>query len=323
MKTATIGIDLGGTNIKGGLVDASGALSERRSIPTEASGGFVHVFARLIGLVRALQEQARLAGVACARLGIGVPGPMRHADGFIYAAPNLPGWVNIPLRDRLQDALSLPVNVENDANAAAFGEFTAGAGRGASDMVMLTLGTGIGGGVIVRGRLHRGHFDSAGEIGHMIVVAQGRECPCGQRGCLERYASANAVVERVKDAVAAGESSTLAARLRARESIDAPMVAAAARDGDPCAARIWDDACRYLAVACVNLQHVLNPRRIVLTGGLINAGEQLFAAVREHFARASWTVAQDRPEIVAATLDGDAGVIGAAVLAGCAADTMM
>lgn len=312
---ATIGIDIGGTYIKAGVLDPGDTLEHRRSIETEGSGGFEHVLMRIVALIDSLRTEAGLARSAETRVGIGVPGPMSHREGFIYGAPNLPGWVNIPLRDLLQKATGLSVSIENDANAAAFGEFAAGAGRGIADMVMLTLGTGIGGGVIMDGRLQRGHFDNAGEVGHMIVAIDGRACPCGQLGCLERYASANAVGERVVEAIRAGEASILAARVAGGKAVSSSDVAEAARGGDALAHRIWDDACRYLAAACVNLQHILNPQRIVLTGGMIGAGEQLFRAVRDHFTRLTWRVAKDQPEIVPATLGGDAGTIGAAALA--------
>ena len=309
--TALIGIDLGGTNIKAGLLDHSGGLLHRWSIETQASGGFEHVFARLVGLIK---QVAAESGKKIDGLGIGVPGPMSHARGFVYGAPNLPGWVNIPLRDRLQEATGLRVAVENDANAAAFGEFVAGAGKGCCDMALLTLGTGIGGGVIAGGRLHRGYFDNAGEVGHMIVMPDGRACPCGQRGCLERYSSANAVAERLVEAVQAGQASVLADRIRRNEGISSRDVARACTEGCQTSLRVWDEACRFLALACVNLQHVLNPQRVLLAGGLINAGDQLLRPVREHFKRLTWNVSRDQPEIAFATLGGDAGVMGAAAL---------
>jgi glucokinase len=148
----------------------------------------------------------------------------------------------------------------------------------------------------------------------MIVVAGGRPCPCGQRGCLERYASANAVGERLIEAISGGERSILGERLARGQAIEAEDVVAAARD-DELAARIWDEACHYLALACVNLQHVLNPKRIVFTGGMVGAGEKLFACVRMHFERLYWNVARDCPELVPAALGSNAGIIGAAALA--------
>lgn len=310
----TIGIDLGGTNIKAGLIDAGGGIIHRTSIETQGSGGFQHVFDRIVALVHDVRGRAP-AGRPVVAVGIGVPGPMSHERGFIHAAPNLPGWVNIPLRDLLGKAVGLRVSLENDANAAAFGEFVAGAGRDARHMVMLTLGTGVGGGVIVDGRMTRGHFDNAGEVGHMIVAPGGRACPCGQLGCLERYASASAIGERAAEAIQSGENSSVRSTLTQNGALTAEDIARAATAGDKLAARIWHEACHTLAIACVNLQHILNPEQIVLAGGLINAGDQLLSTVRSEFAKLTWKIAPDQPTISLATLGGDAGIIGAAALA--------
>jgi glucokinase len=310
----TIGIDLGGTNIKGGVCDPQSALVHKSSIDTEADRGSEHVFGRIVALVNQLVADAKISKADVRAVGVGAPGPMSHQKGIIYAAPNLPGWENFPLRSRLAEAVGLPATLENDANAAAYGEFVAGAGKDVSSLVMLTLGTGIGGGVVLDGKLWRGAFDNAGEIGHTIVVADGRRCPCGQCGCLERYSSASAIAERLVEAVRGGAESLLKERVAAGEAIDAGAVAAAASAGDALASRMWDEACLYLGLASVNLQHLLNPERIVLSGGLINAGDQLLIPVRQHFERLTWKIAPDHPQIVLATLGGDAGVVGAAAL---------
>lgn len=311
----TIGIDVGGTNLKAGLVGPQHAIIERREIETEAARGVDHVLARIAALILELRRAAGLRGSAVRGIGVGVPGPLDFARGLVFNAPNLPGWVNVPVRDRLSAACGAAVQVENDANAAAYGEFVAGAGRDSHDMVFLTLGTGVGGGIVADGRVHRGAFGNAGEVGHVIVQPGGRACPCGQLGCLERYSSASAIEQRTAEALRAGRDSSLAAQLRAGREIDAPDVAAAARAGDALAAEIWDDACRYLALACTTLQHIVNPRVVVLGGGLIRSGPQLLDPVRRHLAALTWKMAADCPRIELATLGGDAGVIGAAAIA--------
>ena len=311
----TIGIDLGGTNIKSGLLDAQGNLVYRTSIATEAEHGFEHVFARLVKLVDQIITEAGVARSDVTGIGYGTPGPMSHAEGIIHASPNLPGWVNIPMRKRFSEATGLPVTLENDANVAAYGEFIAGAGRGLLHVVMFTLGTGVGGGVVSNGQLNRGGFENAGELGHTIVVPNGRPCPCGQKGCLERYSSANAVAERFVEALQAGEQSPLRERVDAGEALTSADIVKAAEAGDALAARIWQETCFYLAVACVNVQHTLNPERVVLGGGLINAGACLLDQVRAEMAGLVWNIAQDGPEITFATLGDNAGVIGAAALA--------
>lgn len=311
----TIGIDLGGTNIKGGVCDRHGQLITRHSIETQAERGSNHVLNRMAGLVEELLRRADLDKTRIAGVGVGAPGPMSHAQGVIHSAPNLPGFVNLPLRDRFSQLCGLPVVLENDANAAAYGEFVAGAGQGTRNLVMLTLGTGIGGGIVLDGRLWRGAFDNAGEVGHMILIPDGRACPCGQRGCLERYASANAVAERLAEAVRAGEPSRLQSKVQTNEPFDARDVLAAADAGDTLANRIWDETCFYLALAALNLRHLLNPELVVFAGGLINAGQRLLDLVSAHFDRASWKIAPDAPRLAFATLGTNAGTIGAAALA--------
>jgi glucokinase len=311
----TIGIDLGGTNIKGGVCDEHGALLARHSVETQAEGGVEHVLGRMAELVQELLTLSKLTPAQVVGVGVGAPGPMSHARGVVYRAPNLPGFVNVPLRDRFAEITGLPVVLENDANAAAFGEFAAGAGKDVQTLVMLTLGTGIGGGVVLEGQLWRGCFDNAGEVGHTVIVPGGRPCPCGQEGCLERYASANAVAERLSEAVRAGADSLLKKRVMAGAALDARDVLAATSQGDALAARMWDETCYYLALGIVNLRHVINPELVVLAGGLINAGQRLLQPVQAHFERLSWKIAPDAPRIALATLGTDAGTIGAALLA--------
>lgn len=306
----SIGIDLGGTFIKGGLIDQRGAVVQRDAIETQSERGADHVIARIAALVQRLRGDHNVVAV-----GVGAPGPMSHTAGVIYAAPNLPGWKNVPLRDLLSRATGVPCELENDANAAAYGEFCAGAGQQVDDLVFLTLGTGIGGGVVIAGELVRGRFDNAGEVGHMIVEPGGRPCPCGQAGCLERYASARAIGLRVSEAIRGGAASALQPMVAAGNEPDAADVQRAADAGDALCRDIWDDACRYLAVACCNLRHLLNPELIVLGGGLINAGPALLQRVQTHFDRVCWKIAPDAPQIVLATLGTDAGIIGAAALA--------
>lgn len=311
----TIGIDLGGTYIKGGVCDADCQPVCKDSVATETDGGPAHVIDRMAELVRSVISQAGLSDADIAGVGVGAPGPMSAAKGIIYSAPNLPGFENLPLSRELHERTGLPVVLENDANAAAFGEFTIGAGRDVNTIVMLTLGTGVGGGIVLDGTVWRGPFENAGEIGHTIVALDGRPCPCGQRGCLERYSSANAIGERAVEALQDGAASSLREAWERGERITSREVREAMLAGDELASRIWDEACRYLAAACVNLQHTLCPERVVLAGGLINAGAHLLDPVRTHFDAMSWKIANDRPEIVFATLGTDAGMIGAAALA--------
>lgn len=308
----TIGIDIGGTNLRAALLNEAGEIKHRAAMDTQAADGFDAVMQRCAGLVTSLLKEADDTNAAWP-IGVGVPGPLIHKTGVVLNAPNLPGWKNAPVHDRLAAITGRIVVVENDANAAAFGEFSAGAGAKSGNMVMFTLGTGIGGGVIIDGQLIRGSFDNAGELGHIIVEPQGRECPCGQRGCLERYASASSVADRARESLTAGEKSSLSEIPAAQ--LDSGSVVKASQAGDELAVRIWSETCRYLALACVNMQHILNPKTIILAGGLINAGDALLDPVRTEFRRLTWKMAEDVPDIRLATLGGDAGVIGAALLA--------
>lgn len=317
MAQYTIGIDIGGTNIKSGLLDAQQRILSARTIETLSEAGFEACLVRILALIDELISAAGLSKPQIGCIGVGVPGPLSHARGVVLNAPNLKGWVNIPLRDRLQEGAGLRCVIENDANCAAFGEFRMGAGVGTRDMVMLTLGTGIGGGIVLGGQLVRGHFDSAGEIGHTIVDPDGRACPCGQRGCLERYASANAVAERFAEAVLADPKadSPLAQAVRRGVAVDSADVLAARNGGDALAARIWGEMTQFLGIACVNLQHILNPELIVLGGGLVNAGADLLEPVRQQFGRFQWRMCPDFPRIELATRGEQAAVFGAAALA--------
>lgn len=296
-----IGIDVGGTNIKGGIVDANGAIVHRHEIPTRADRGPAAVMDDLAKLVAHLRGGREVVGV-----GLATPGPLDLRRGCIVHAANLPGWIDVPIRDALAHACGLPVTLENDANAAAYGEFTAGAGRGCQHMTLFTLGTGVGAGVIVDGQVLHGHFDNAAELGHMIVEVGGEPCPCGQRGCLERYCSADAVARRVREIKGSRRSA-------GGRPVDwsAERVAQAARDGDADCACVWDESCKYLAVACVNVQHAYNSQRIILGGGMSQAGEFLISSVRRHFAEQAWKLHDDLPDIVLAQLGSDAGLVGA------------
>lgn len=311
-----VGVDFGGTNIKTGIVDEHGKVLSRLSIPTEADQGVDHVIARLAKGAFDAMDQAGVSKSDVAALGVGAPGTMSHKDGVIIRPPNIPHWKNVPLRDLLRKATGIPTNMDNDANAAAWGEFWAGAGKHVTDMVMFTLGTGVGGGIITDGRLARGYFDNGAELGHIIVKPGGLPCGCGQRGCLETYSAASHVAKRARIAVESGESSLLRQVLvEEKRSIECVDVAEAARQGDIVADRIWDEACMYLAVACVMMQHTTNPAQIVLAGGMIAAGDQLLLTIRRHFDWLTWRLVEDQPEIMLASLGNDAGLIGAA---GCA-----
>lgn len=320
-----IGIDLGGTNLRAALIDVHGAILFRARQPTRAERGPEPVIEDMASMVERMMQEGRRAGFDARRflgVGVGAPGPLRVRAGRILRMANLPGWDDVPLRDRLASRLETAVSLDNDGNAAALGEYWMRRGAGAEsatasradDLAMLTLGTGVGGGVILNGRILHGHYENAGELGHMIVVPEGEPCACGQRGCLERYASAHYVVQRVLREVSSESPCSLRGAVEAGQVITASQVAQAAASGDALCRRIWDEACTALARACVNIQHVVNPARIIFGGGMAQAGNLLTDPVMERFRGMTWSLYDDRPSIELSRLGADAGVIGAAAL---------
>ena len=316
MAKYCIGIDLGGTFIKFGTLDEGRQLRNAIQLPTPCDRGPDGIVEQMITGARQLMQESGIASADIAGVGIGAPGPLKIDEGIVVAMPNLPGMEDLPLRDRVAGALGLPAALENDANAAAFGEYLCGAGEGARSMVMLTLGTGIGGGVILDGRILHGSHDMAGELGHIIVEPGGEKCGCGQKGCLERYCSATYIAQRAERRIAeTGDTGELAKRLEARGDITAEDITAAAQAGDRLAAEAWDEGAYYLALGCVNICRIFDPDEIVLAGGMVKAGDVLLAPLRKHFDRLHWDITEKLTEIATAKLGSNAGVIGAAGVA--------
>jgi glucokinase len=312
-QVAYIGLDIGGTALKGGVVAKDGSVLARHTASTDADSGPDTVIARVIEMVEALSSAAAARGLRIASIGLGVPGLVSRESGVVRAAPNLPGWKDVPLGELLHRKAGLRVTIDNDANNAALGEFIAGAGHGARDLVMLTLGTGVGSGLILDGRLWHGATGHAGEIGHMIVQPDGRVCGCGQHGCLEAYASAASTARRAEELVAAGEPSTLKAVLDRGEVLDSKHVVEAAKAGDALSLRIWDESCKYLAIACISIQRILSPQAVVFSGGMSKAGTFLLDPLQVHMDRISSKSFGRIPEVRIAELGNDAGFIGSAL----------
>ncbi len=315
MAKSCIGIDLGGTFIKFCLVDENRRASKTFQLPTPGDGA-KGVVAQMAAGVRQLMQEHRLSPADIVGVGIGSPGPLDMPNGVILAMPNISGMDNCPLRDMVSKATGLRAVLENDANAAAYGEFICGAGEGTRNMVLLTLGTGVGGGVVVDGRVVHGSHSMAGELGHMIIVPGGEPCGCGQKGCLEQYCSATFIAKRtVRKLRESGCESSLKATLAAKGTLDARDISEAAAAGDEFAARIWDEAVRYLALGCVNICHIFDPDEIVLGGGMASAGEKLLKPVMQHFRDLHWKLTEPKTRIELARLGNDAGATGAACVA--------
>lgn len=309
-----IGGDLGGTNVKLALVDGAGQVREAVRFPTPARGRLEPVLEELDRRVTPLRDRAEAAGVPLAGIGFGVAG---LTDGeVVVVAPNMQGWDRVPFRAMLADRWGLPVVIENDANAAAWGEYWTGAGQGCHSVVVLTLGTGIGGGIVLEGKLWRGVTGMGAELGHLMVEPEGEACGCGCRGCLEAHASGLAIVRDARRGIAAGQAGAALAAFRARpETLTPRDVSEAATAGDPLAREVLARAGRYLGMALADLVNVLNPEVIVLAGGVAGAGELLLGPARQELYHRTYAILADHTRIALSKLGTEAGVVGAAGLA--------
>jgi glucokinase len=311
-----VGVDLGGTNIVCGVMPEDGSREiAMRSQPTYAEQGQDIVVDRINQMIEDVialtmaetgAQRADFLGV-----GIGAPGPLDRERGVVIVAPNL-GWRDYPLRDRVVDAIGLPATLDNDANCATVGEWWVGAAKGGRNVVGLTIGTGIGGGLILDGRLYHGSSDVAGEIGHTTIDSTGRRCKCGNYGCLEAYASGPAIAERAREALAGDSNSILATMVGGNvDRITAQTVYDAAKAGDAIAREVVRDTARFLGAGIANLLNVFNPDVVVIAGGVTQAGPTLFEPLRAEVRRRAFKPAVDACRIVPGSLPGSAGVVGA------------
>jgi len=310
-----LGIDIGGTNLVVGSVAEDGTrIVATASEPTQAEAGAKDVLERLVGLAeRAIAATRKeIPGAEILGVGVGAPGPLDTKRGIVLLSPNL-GWVNLPLRQIIHDRLGLPATLDNDANCAVLGEWWVGAARGARNAIGITIGTGIGGGLILDGKLYHGASDVAGEIGHTTIDTEGRRCKCGNYGCLEAYASGPNIALRAVEEIAAGAVSRLPSLVGGDLSkVTAQTVYQAAQDGDDLALEVVNDTARFLGVGIGNLLNVFNPEAVVVCGGVTLAGDHLFVPLRREVARRAFKPAVTACRIVPGELAGTAGVYGAA-----------
>lgn len=310
-----IGVDIGGTNLVVGAVREDGR--EVRGVVSELTGapeGPDAVIERILTMGRGVIAATRRDDPAAELLGVGIgsPGPLDRARGLVIFTPNL-RWKNMPVRDRIGTGLGLPASLDNDANCAMLGEHWRGAAQGTRDAVCFTIGTGIGGGVVIGGELFHGASDVAGEIGHITIEVNGRRCGCGNDGCLEAYASGPAIARRAVEAIEAGAISDIIDRVRGQlDQITAQTVFEAVDAGDALADELVRDTARYLGVGIANLLNILNPEVVVVCGGVTKAGDHLFLPLRREVARRAFRPAVDACRIVPGSLPGTAGVVGAA-----------
>ncbi len=341
----SIGIDLGGTDIKAGLVSATGDISCRLVLPTLVDAGPKAIAARIAKAVRHVlvqAEQALMTGAIAGSpndtniigIGLGAPGLIIAETGIVHFSPNFPGWFDIPLVDYVTTALAsrdseegrhkalplhpeIPIFMDNDVNAMTLGELHHGAGVGYRNIVALTLGTGVGGGVVIDRQVYHGSRNTAGELGHTVVAPNGRYCGCGNQGCLEAYAGAKNIVERTQQKMETGLTTILAAESGVKEkSVLTPRrIAEAAQAGDRLAMEIFAETGQYIGIALTSIAHILNPQIAIIGGGIAAAGEKLlFEPIRAEFVKRTMDIPAHM-EIVQAALGNDAGIVGAAMLA--------
>ncbi|MBP3967112.1 MULTISPECIES: ROK family glucokinase [Paenibacillus] len=306
-----VGVDIGGTTIKVGICSMEGALLHTYEGATEVEKGSDAVCSNIADYAKLIVEQSPYSWEQVEGVGIGIAGFLDIPNGIVKQSVNL-FFDHVPLKAILEEKLGKKVLVNNDANVAALGEAWAGAGRNISDCVCYTLGTGVGGGVIINGKIVEGFAGMAGELGHIPIVPdlEAIQCGCGRMGCLETVSSATGIIRMAKDAVERGDRTSLSfvPNIMAKDVVDA------AKAGDEVAARIVARAAHYLGKSMATVAVVLNPQRFIIGGGVSKAGEFLFEQIREAFKKSAPEMAQEGVEIVPAILGNDAGVVGAAGL---------
>ena len=315
-KKYSVGVDLGGTNIVSAVVNYQGKIVNRLKVPTLAERGKEATIKRIIETIHENIVQSTIALDDMTGIGIGAPGPLDVKRGIINFAPNLPGWRDVPLKKILEDEFNMKVVLENDANAAAWGERCFGAGQGVNNLVCFTLGTGIGGGIIIDGKIYHGNNYGAAELGHMTVNKDGPQCNCGNYGCLEAYSSATGIKNRVKNRIKEGIKSDFLNfdNDKLFESLRLKSIFETARKGDKLTKDIVEEAISYLGIAIANIANILNPEMVVLVGGITNEGDKLLIPLRKEVKKRAFYSNYKSLKIVIGKLGGNAGVLGAAAL---------
>jgi glucokinase len=334
-----LGVDVGGQSIKAGVVDDTGKPLSSVDVPTEAFKGQEHGLRQMVRAAEKAVAAARLAMTDIAGIGVATPGLMDIHAGLIIDPPNLRPWKNVPVRQFVQDATGRLTTFQNDANAAAYGEYWVGAGRGCKSMVLFTLGTGIGGGIILDDIIVEGAHSHGAELGHIVIqMNDGRMCGCGYPGHLEAYASARSIVKRTREALAATKEASLLRSLLQQEQIAtsgkvlseaeeetldarfAGQIFQLAEVGDALAKKLVDETAYYLAVGAACLMHTINPEMVIFGGGMIAAGPTFLSRIQTHIKKLAFPIPAERTIIRYAELGPNAGFIGAA---GCARRAML
>ncbi len=308
-----IGIDVGGTNVKIALVD-DGKIIYSNSVPTYAQMGYEYTVNNIKQAIRDLMKETETTSADIKGIGFDFPGQVDYKTGVVKLAPNIPGWVNVPIAQMIEDEFHIPTRIDNDVRCAALGEMNFGAGKGCQNFVCITVGTGIGSGLVINGQLVRGAANAAGEIGHIkLQMKDGPICGCGDTGCLEAFASGPSIVAMAQDYLKSGKS-TKFREMAGDGEITPYIVAKAAEAGDPVAKRIFTIIGEYVGMGLVSVINLLNPEKVIIGGGVAEAGDLLLEPIRKTINERAMVVARESVEIVPAELGNSAGVIGASML---------
>jgi len=306
-----LGVDIGGTKVSVTLGNSRGRILAKEVVPTETGKKSKRCVERIVATLERLRRSAgrsqKISGI-----GVGIPGPIEPKKGIVEKSPHLRGWQGSPLKSTIERKLKLPVFITNDANAAAVGEKMFGAGRGVRDFVYLTISTGIGGGVVLGGKLLLGASFGAGEVGHAVVVADGAKCGCRNRGCLEAYSSGTAIAAFVREKIREGRKSAIK-RLTSR-GITAEAVALAARKGDPLAREAFERAGHYLGIGLANLINLLNPQMLILGGSVMKSSRLFWSSMMRSTRESAWPTLYKACRIVKTELGDQVGDLGALAL---------
>jgi len=308
-----IGVDVGGTNVKIALVSDQGQIVYSNTIPTHAEMGYEYTINNMKDAIRELLKETKLETKNIESIGFGFPGQIDCQKGIVRLAPNIPGWVNIPIAEIMEKEFGIPTRVDNDVRTATLGELNYGAGVRCQNLVCITVGTGIGSGLVINGKLVRGASNAAGELGHIKLNMQnGPLCGCGDRGCLESYASGPAIVAMAEEYIKGGKTTKY--RELANPDITPYIVAVAAKEGDPVAKQIFRIIGEYIGMGLTSVVNLLNPEKIIIGGGVADAGDILFNPIKETIQKRAMVIQREAVEIVPAQLGNTAGVIGASLL---------
>ena len=310
-----IGIDVGGTNVKLALVE-DGKIIYSNTVPTNAKKGYEYTVNNIKQAIKDLMKDSKTAQEEIEGIGFDFPGQVDCKTGVVKLAPNIPGWVNVPIGQMIEEEFHIPTRIDNDVRCAALGELKFGAGKGCENFICITVGTGIGSGIVINGKVVRGATNAAGELGHIkLQMKDGPICGCGDTGCLEAFASGPAIVAMAYDYIRGGKSTKF--REMAEENhgeITPYIVAKAAEAGDPVAKRIFEIIGEYIGLGLTSVINLLNPEKVIIGGGVAEAGELLLAPIRKTIKERAMVVAGNAVEIVPAQLGNSAGVIGASML---------